>query len=95
VPGEPHRVGRVLLYQGNADIQANLLVDVEAVQPQWEAAVRAHASQFGGGYVSETVTPEIVERRRARLMYWGTLARVRYAEAFETEEPLLIDLEAL
>lgn len=95
VPGEPHRVGRVLLYQGNADIQANLLVDVEAVQPEWEAAVRAHASQFGGSYVSETVTPEIVERRRARLMYWGTLARVRYAEAFETEDPLLIDPEAL
>ena len=54
-------------------------------------ALRAHASQFAGGHVSETVTPEVVERRRARLTYWGTLARVRYAEAFETEEPLLLD----
>ena len=91
VAGEPHRVGRVLLYQGNADIRASLLVDVEAVQPEWEAAIRAHASQFTGASISETVTPEIVERRRARLMYWGTLARVRYAEAFEAEAPLLVD----
>jgi len=93
--GEPHRVSRVLLYQGNADIRASLLVDVEAVQPEWEAAIRAHVSQFSGARISETVTPEIVERRRARLMYWGTLARVRYAEAFEVEEPLLVEPEGL
>ncbi|WP_216323892.1 bacillithiol biosynthesis deacetylase BshB1 [Deinococcus aestuarii] len=93
--GEPHRVSRVLLYQGNGDIAANVLVDVGAVMTGWEAAIRAHASQFAGGHVSETVTPEVVERRRARLMYWGTLARVRYAEAFEVEEPLLIEPEGL
>ncbi|ABF46597.1 LmbE-like protein protein [Deinococcus geothermalis DSM 11300] len=91
VSGEPHRVSRVLLYQGNADIRANLLVDVGAVLPEWEAAIRAHVSQFSGAYISETVTPEIVERRKGRLTYWGTLVRVRYAEAFETEEPLLVD----
>ncbi|EYB68979.1 LmbE-like protein [Deinococcus phoenicis] len=89
--GEPHRVSRVLLYQGNADIRADLLVDVESVLPDWEAAIRAHTSQFTGAHVSETVTPEIVERRRARLMYWGTMARIRYAEAFGTTEPLLVD----
>lgn len=91
VPGEPHRVGRVLLYQGNADIQPNVLIDVEASLPVWETAVRAHHSQFSGAAVSETVTPEIIERRRARLLYWGTLARVRYAEAFEAEDGLLLD----
>ncbi|MFC4639071.1 bacillithiol biosynthesis deacetylase BshB1 [Deinococcus hohokamensis] len=91
VPGEPHRVTRVLLYQGNADIQPNVLVDVEASLPVWEAAVLAHESQFSGAAVSETVTPEILERRRARLQYWGTLARVRYAEAFEAEDGLLLD----
>ncbi|MFC4427801.1 bacillithiol biosynthesis deacetylase BshB1 [Deinococcus navajonensis] len=95
VPGEPHRVARVLLYQGNADIEPNVLVDVEAALPVWETAVRAHQSQFSGAAVSETVTPEVVERRRARLMYWGTLARVRYAEAFEAEEGLLLDPAAL
>ncbi|MEF2277100.1 bacillithiol biosynthesis deacetylase BshB1 [Deinococcus sp. YIM 134068] len=88
--GEPHRVSRVLLYQGNGDITANVLVDVGDVLPEWEAAIRAHASQFAGGHVSETVTPEVVERRRARMTYWGTLARVRSAEAFESEEPLLV-----
>ncbi|MFB9993806.1 bacillithiol biosynthesis deacetylase BshB1 [Deinococcus oregonensis] len=95
VPGEPHRVSRVLLYQGNADIRANLLVDVGAVMADWEAAIRAHTSQFSGAYISETVTPEIIERRKGRLTYWGTLLRVRYAEAFETEEPLLVDPERL
>ncbi|MBZ9751849.1 bacillithiol biosynthesis deacetylase BshB1 [Deinococcus sp. HMF7604] len=93
--GEPHRVSRVLLYQGNADIRPTLLVDVEAVQDTWAAAVLAHQSQFAGAAISETVTPEIVERRRARLTYWGTLARARYAEAFETEDPLLADPLAL
>ncbi|GGO17865.1 hypothetical protein GCM10008949_00430 [Deinococcus humi] len=93
--GEPHRISRTLLYQGNADIQPDLLIDVGGVQVQWEAAVRAHESQFTGGVVSETVTPEIIERRRARQSYWGTLARVRYAEAFEAEDALLVDPLAL
>ncbi len=93
--GEPHRVGRVLLYQGNADITPNVLIDVEAVQDTWAAAILAHQSQFSGAAISETVTPEIVERRRARLTYWGTLARVRYAEAFEADSALLVDPLAL
>lgn len=91
VPGEPHRVTRVLLYQGNAPIGANVLFDVEEELPIWEAAIRAHESQFSGRAVSETVTPEVVERRKARLMYWGTLAGRRYCEAFESESPLLLD----
>ncbi|WP_135229883.1 bacillithiol biosynthesis deacetylase BshB1 [Deinococcus fonticola] len=95
VPGDPHRVERVLLYQGNADIRASILVDVGEVMATWEAAIRAHTSQFSGGYVSETVTPEIIERRKGRLTYWGTLLRVKYAEAFETEDPMLIDPASL
>lgn len=95
VSGQPHRVSRVLLYQGNSDITPTLLVDVEAVQDTWQAAVLAHQSQFSGQAISETVTPEIVERRRARQSYWGTLARVRYAEAFEIEDALLVNPEAL
>ncbi len=91
LPGDPHRVGRVLLYQGNADITPNVLVDVADVQDVWAASVLAHESQFSGAAISETVTPEIVERRRARMTYWGTMARVRYAEAFEAEDALLVD----
>lgn len=95
VAGEPHRVSRVLLYQGNADITPTLLVDVGDVQEVWAAAILAHESQFAGAAISETVTPEIVERRRARQSYWGTLGRVRYAEAFEVEDALLVDPGAL
>lgn len=91
VPGESWRPRLTLLYQGNSDIAANVLVDVGSVMDDWERAIRAHTSQFSGGYVSETVTPEIIERRRGRLTYWGTLLRVQYAEAFESEEPLLLD----
>ena len=91
LPGDPHRVGRVLLYQGNADITPNVLIDVADVQDVWAASVLAHGSQFSGAAISETVTPEIVERRRARMTYWGTMARVRYAEAFEAEDALLVD----
>ncbi len=91
VPGKPWRIGRLLMYQGNADIAANILVDVEADLPTWEAAVTAHVSQFTGAAISETVTPEIVQRRRARMMYWGTLGKARYCEAFESEELLVLD----
>lgn len=95
VQGQPHRVSRVLLYQGNADIRANILVDIGDVMNTWEAAIRAHTSQFSGGYVSETVTPEIIERRKGRLTYWGTLLRVKYAEPFEAEDPMLLDPASL
>jgi N-acetylglucosamine malate deacetylase 1 len=91
VPGVPHRVSRTLLYQGNSDIEANILIDVEQDLPTWQAAIEAHVSQFTGAAISETVTPEIVERRRARLMYWGTLGKRKYCEAFESEELLMLD----
>ncbi|WP_291426961.1 bacillithiol biosynthesis deacetylase BshB1 [Deinococcus sp.] len=95
IAGEPWRVQRVLQYQGNADIRANVLVDIGDVMDPWEAAIYAHRSQFAGGYVSETVTPEIIERRKGRLTYWGTLLRVKYAEPFEAEDALLLDPTSL
>ncbi|GGJ87366.1 PIG-L family deacetylase [Deinococcus aquiradiocola] len=95
VTGTPHKVSRVLMYQGNADINANVLVDVEAHLPDWERAIAAHASQFTGAAISETVAPDVVERRRARLMYWGTLGRRRYCEGFESDEPMLLEPESL
>lgn len=95
VPGSPHKVSRVLMYQGNADIAANVLVDVEAVLPDWERAIAAHVSQFSGAAISETVAPDVIERRRARLMYWGTLGRRRYCEGFESDEPMLLEPEGL
>ncbi len=90
--GAKHKVQKVLYYQGNAPIAANVLVDVTAIIPTWEAAIMAHQSQFTGAAISETVTPEILERRKARLMYWGTFAGVRYAEAFESRVPTLFAL---
>jgi N-acetylglucosamine malate deacetylase 1 len=86
--GDPHRVSRVLYYQGNAPIQANLLVDISNVVSDWERAIVAHTSQFSGEAISETVTPEVVERRRSRLMYWGTFLGVRYAESYESRLPI-------
>lgn len=88
--GQPWRFQRVLAYQGNADFSPNVFVDVEEALPQWEAAIMAHASQFTGHAVSETVSPDVIERRRARLGYWGTLAKRRTAEAFFSEDGLLL-----
>jgi N-acetylglucosamine malate deacetylase 1 len=86
--GEPHKVSKVLYYQGNAPIEANVLVNVSSVMDIWEAAIMAHSSQFTGETVSETVSPEILERRKARMMYWGTFIGVRYAESYESRMPL-------
>jgi N-acetylglucosamine malate deacetylase 1 len=90
--GEPHRVSRFLSYQGNAPIEASVLVNVTDHMNIWAEAILAHTSQFTGEAVSETVSPEILERREARMMYWGTFIGVRYAEAFETRGPLEIQL---
>ncbi len=86
--GEPHKVSKVLYYQGNSPIEANLLVNVTDVMDVWEAAVLAHASQFTGEAVSETVSPEILDRRKARMMYWGTFIGARYAESYQSRVPL-------
>ena len=87
--GAPHRVMQVLHYQGNADIAANVLSDVSGVMSDWQRAVMAHASQFTGVEVTTTVSPLIVERRRARMMYWGAFAGVKFAESFESLAPLI------
>lgn len=87
----PYKVRRVLLYQGNFPIEASLMFDTSKVQEKWEQCVMAHTSQFTGPVISETVSPEVVNRRQARNMYWGTFAGVKYAEAFESETPLLLD----
>ncbi len=87
--GNPHRVSQVLSYQGNAPIDANVLVDVSSVLDDWQRAVMAHVSQFTGAAVSETVSPLILERRRARMVYWGAFAGAYAAEAFESPTPWL------
>jgi N-acetylglucosamine malate deacetylase 1 len=90
--GEPHKVARVLYYQGNAPIEANVLVNVSGFMDTWAAAIMAHASQFTGEAVSETVSPEILERRKARMMYWGTFIGARYAESYESRVPFELGL---
>ena len=87
--GKPHRVAQVLHYQGNADIAANVVTDVSNVIDDWQRAVMAHASQFTGLEVSNTVSPLILERRRARMTYWGAFAGVPLAEGFESYSPLV------
>jgi N-acetylglucosamine malate deacetylase 1 len=89
---EPHRVTRFLSYQGNAPIEPNVLVNVTDHMNIWAEAILAHTSQFTGETVSETVTPEILERRMARMMYWGTFIGVHYADAFETRVPIEIQV---
>jgi N-acetylglucosamine malate deacetylase 1 len=89
IDGEPHRVTTVLMYQGNAPMDANLLVDVSDVMDDWERAIMAHASQFTGAAVSETVSPQVIARRRSRLMYWGTFLGVDFAESYESRLPMV------
>jgi N-acetylglucosamine malate deacetylase 1 len=90
--GTPHKVRRVLQYQGNAPIEADVLIDVSPHLAVWEQAILAHHSQFSGPAISETVSPEVIERRKARMMYWGTFIGVRYAEAFCTLGPIEVGI---
>ena len=45
--GEPHKVSKVLFYQGNAPIEANVLVDVSSFMETWAAAIMAHSACSG------------------------------------------------
>jgi len=88
LPGEPFKPRQLLFYMGNDPFEATLVVDTSAYIEVWEEALRCYQSQFTGEATSETVTPDIFRRRRARAAYWGTFIGAQYGEPLWTPRPL-------
>lgn len=86
--GEPFKPRQLLFYMGNGPFDATLVVDTSAYIEVWEEALRCYRSQFTGTAASETVTPDIFRRRRARAAYWGTFIGAQYGEPLWTPRPL-------
>jgi len=86
--GEPCKPQQLLCYMGNGPFEATLVVDTSAYIEVWEEALRCYQSQFTGEAASETVTPDIFRRRRARAAYWGTFIGAQYGEPLWTPRPI-------
>jgi len=88
LPGEPFKPRQLFYYMGNDPFEAALVVDTSAYIEVWEEALRCYRSQFSGEAASETVTPDIFRRRRARAAYWGAFIGAQYGEPLWTPRPI-------
>jgi len=86
--GKSHKPKDLYYYMGNAQFEANLIVDTSDYIDIWEASVAAYESQFSGTAASETVTPDVFRRRKARAAYWGSFINTQYGEPLISAKPL-------
>ncbi len=86
--GKNHKVKNLFYYMGNAQFRADLIVDTSDYIAIWEASVAAYESQFSGPAASETVTPDVFRRRKARAAYWGSFINTQYGEPLISAKPL-------
>ena len=86
--GKNHKVKNLFYYMGNVQFEASLIVDTSDYINIWEASVAAYESQFSGTAASETVTPDVFRRRKARAAYWGSFINAQYGEPLIAAKPL-------
>jgi bacillithiol biosynthesis deacetylase BshB1 len=90
-PGERHRPGRLLfaMYR-TLSPGPHVVVDVTPVWERRVRALRAHASQLGGGEGMSTYLtgPDFLAEVEARARVFGASIGVRYGEGFRVRGPL-------
>ena len=80
-----HRPRKFLLAAGFRSAAPGLVVDITAVYPRKQRAIRCYRSQFEpGGW-------RILAWVESRARYFGALAGVRVAEGFIQREPVLVE----
>jgi LmbE family N-acetylglucosaminyl deacetylase len=87
------QVARALVYSGRHEVRADVVMDVTAVHDAKLAAVRAHASQLGGGdgaLATPLTDPRFLPVVEARARLAGRRIGVTFGEAFELLAPLAL-----
>ncbi len=96
---ERWKVARSLVYPGRSDVRADVVVDVSAVYETKLAAIRAHATQVGGGagaLPTPLTDPNFIGAVDARDRLAGRRIGATHGEAFELLAPIALDgLESL
>jgi len=90
---ERWRVPRTLLYSGRREVRPDVVVDITATFETKLRAIRAHASQVGGGpgTLSTPLTdPGFLKAMAARATLAGRRVGVEYGEPFELVTPVLL-----
>jgi bacillithiol biosynthesis deacetylase BshB1 len=90
---ERWRVARVLVYGGRRDVRPDVVVDVTSVYEIKVAAVRAHASQVGGGKDALTTPltdPRFLSGVQASDRVAGRRVGATYGEAFQLVAPIAL-----
>ena len=82
----PHEVQKLFFYMVPRTIWVNLIVDVSDVIEKVTESIRAYATQMKINFKGEAID-EYVLRRRSAI---GTSIGAKYAEAFVTDQPLLM-----
>jgi len=85
------KVPAALVYSGRRVVRPDVVVDITAVQEVKMRAIRAHATQFGGGegrVATPLNDPDFLEVVVARDRTHGALVGVRYGEAFHARSPV-------
>lgn len=94
----PHRPARYLKYLGNLPTEPQFLIDIGPVWERKVEVVKAYVSQLdtpgrsGSHFLQGT---DILARMSARAVHFGLLGGVRYAEAFRSNRPYLLDPRGL
>jgi bacillithiol biosynthesis deacetylase BshB1 len=84
-------VGRMLVYSGRREVQADIVVDITSHYETKLASVRAHASQVGGGKGSLPTRLNdggLFRSAEGRALVAGRRIGVTYGEAFQILAPI-------
>ncbi len=87
LPGQPHRVDRILHYFLPPGLAPDFVVDITPHFERWIDALSAHRSQFLNPEKSRDYVDDLTAMARS----FGLQAGCRYGQGFRSAEPVLID----
>jgi len=89
--GEPFKPRALAYYQGSAEFQPSVVVDISKFFERKMKAVECYSSQFSeprdGEPATDIAHPHFLERVRARARHYGLMVGVEYGEPFYVKAP--------
>lgn len=95
----PHSVSSIYWYMARMEFRPSILVDITAFKSVKQQAIDAYSSQVDADpkqshetLVGSSLSKHAIEARDA---YYGSMAGVRYAEAFFHDSPILVSSDSI